>query len=215
MDGDRVMTSIGEASKTLTFRANLIITALINFGINFGFEWATLGQWGKIPQEDFPPLYVIKWNSTVNSCIALDLLLTAFFIASLTTLFGTNGIVQDIKKGKMSPLDTAVTEGGLWWLTPVRVMHIGFRSLLMGLWWTVVAGLPSLGIVALALAGGPMSGVDYCVFKGLWAMIVACPVFLFMFVGCADSRLHRGLAFARLAETTVDLPPMVGQVGHV
>lgn len=216
MDGDKVMHSLGEASTTLTFRVNLIITMVINFAVNFGFEWASLSQWGKIKAEDFSDLYMIKWNYTVNSCILMDMLLTAFLISSLTTLFGTNGIVQDIKKDKMLPLDTAVTDTWLWKLTPVRVMHLGVRSLLMGVWWTVIVGLPTLGILAAVLQGGGMDGVGYAWFKGVWATVVAAPVFVFMFVGCSDSRLHRGLAFQHMLDgAALDAPPMVGQVGRV
>lgn len=216
MDGSKVMGSLAEATTTLTFRVNFIISLLINFGINFGFEWASLSQWGKIAPEDFSSLYITKWNYTVNSCILMDLLLTMFIIASATTLFGTNGIVQDIKKGTMLPLDTAVTDTWLWKLTPVRVMHLGFRSLYMGLWWTILIGLPTLGVLSAILGGGPMDGVSYTWFKAVWAMCVAAPVFVFMFVGCADSRLHQGLAFSQLMDGgAAEAPPLVGQVGRV
>ena len=86
----------------------------------------------------------------------------------------------------------------------------------MAWWWTIVAGLPTLGIVAAALNGGAMGGAAYSAFKGVWATFVAIPVFIFTFVAAADARLHRGLAFARLTdESAVDAPPMVGRVARV
>lgn len=212
-----MMTSAWEALSTATFRVNVIASMIINFAVNFGFEWATLSQWGKIEVKDFPRLYMTKWNYTVNSCILMDMLLTAFFIGSLTTLFATNGVVQDIKKGKMTPIATSVTDTFLWKLTPVRVMHLGIRSMLMGIWWTVVAGLPTIAIVAAALSGTSMDGVSYAWLKGVWAVAVCVPVNIFMFLSCADERLHRGLAFARLVEgsAAADAPPMVGRVARV
>ncbi|KAA0154434.1 hypothetical protein FNF31_06315 [Cafeteria roenbergensis] len=218
MQEAKVMPTLWDATKTLTFRVNIVISMIVNFGVNFGFEWASLSQWGTIKPEDFSRLYVIKWNSTVNSCILMDMLLTCFLIGSLTVLFGANGIVQDIKKGTMPPLSSTVADSCFFRrLTPVRIMHVGLRALAIGIWWTVVVGLPTVGIIAAVLGGGSMDGVGYAWFKGVFATILCIPIFIFMFVGCTDERLHRGLAFARLVEgaTAADAPPMVGNVARV
>ncbi len=71
-----------DAMGSTTFKANLISTMLINFGINFGLEWATLSNWGRVHKQDFLPLYVSKWTHVQrggsNTCIALDVPLTSY-----------------------------------------------------------------------------------------------------------------------------------------
>ena len=207
-----------EAMRTITFRAQIIWTMLINFGINFGFEWAAVSKWGKYKHHsEFPEIYVWRWNPTLNSNMFLDLSLTAFLLASLCMLLATGGVQKDIKEGKCHPVSANMTVGGIWRFTPVRIRNIFLRSLAMGIWAWALFGLPTLGLLAVILRGGAMSGVGYSAFKGVWAFAVACPVFFVVFFSAADERNFPSLEFDRLMQERgrEEAPPVVAQVGKV
>ncbi len=82
-----------DAYCTLTFIGQGLLSIAINFGINFGIGWASFGNWGQ--QKDtsqWPEIYVWKWNSKLNSNIAMDFALTTFLTGFMLSLFTTGAI---------------------------------------------------------------------------------------------------------------------------
>ena len=65
-----------------------IIGVVICWGVNFGFEWATLTHWGQHPLED---IYFTKVNSE-TTFILIDFIITGFLVGFLTVLLSTSGI---------------------------------------------------------------------------------------------------------------------------
>lgn len=200
---------------TGTFIANIIISVLINFGINFGFGWATVSKWGRLQQGHFEGMPVWVMNPEINSCIILDMMLTCFFMGFFTVLLATDGIVRDIKDGKTRPVDTEVTKTWFWALTPVRVEGLCLRALLTALEMCVVVGLPTTLFVFAGVQGGEFPGVGYAVFKGFFAFFAAVPIFLVMFFSASDSRNFIRAAYSALDDKGAKEIPLVGGVSRV
>jgi hypothetical protein len=212
---DQLWTTHTEAINTPTFIANAIIGCLINFGINFGFGWAGASKWGKLQQGNFEDMYV--WIiSGSGSCIALDMALTCLFMGWFTILFGSNGIVQDIKDGKTRPVDTELTKHRFWQWTPVRVEGLCFRGLLLGLQVALVLGLPTVLIIFMAVGNGGFPGIGYASFKGVWAFFAAFPIFCVMFFSASDSRNYVRAQYEALnGDEGTNKVPLVGGVSRV
>lgn len=216
-------TSTKEVMKKSTYVGQLIISACINFGINFGIAWATFSNWGKRGHDynTWPSVYVWKWNYDVNSCIAFDLLLTAFFISFFCTLLGSGGAMKDVKDKKCDVIEPELLASRWWRLTPVRFRNLCLRSLAQGAFWIVLAWIPSMIILSIAVRGEAVPGLAYVSFKGVWAFVVAIPVYTIVYFAALDKRNFPELEFESLMRLTgakdgaADAPPLVGNVGRV
>lgn len=221
-------TSTMEAMRRSTYVPQTIMSMAINFGINFGFAWASYSSWGKLGHDysNWPTIAVFRMNPTTNSCLVLDMSLTSFLIAYFCTLLGSNGAAKDVKDKKCDVVDSAVLSRGWWRFTPVRIHNLCLRSLAMGLYFWLIAGLPTLLLMGAAIRGGEMSGLGYTVFKGIWAIIVAIPVYTIVYFAAIDKRNFPEIEFESLvrmaggkggdgADTPSDAPPLVGNIGHV
>lgn len=75
--------------KTKVFLAQLVFAIMINFGANFGFQWATLsdyGNWNTLQPMKF-------WTKNdAGASIVFDVYLTVFLLAFITILLATWGI---------------------------------------------------------------------------------------------------------------------------
>lgn len=212
--------------KTYYF-GQLAVNIVINGVINGVLAYGTYSNWGSRKEvETWPEVYVWKVNPETNSCAALDVALTCFFIGCMCTLFGTGGVIKDVKDKKVDVMDTAVTKTRWWRFTPVRIENLCMRSLAQGFFTLLWGGVPTLIILSLALQGGSMSGVGFTVFKALWAaFFIAVPVFTIAFFAGMDARHFPELEFESLmraggmgAAATSALtapPPLVANVGHV
>lgn len=215
--------------KTYYF-AQLGVNVVINGLINGVLAYGTYSNWGSRKEPaTWPGVWVWKMNSETNSCAALDIILTCFFIGCMCTLFGTGGVMKDVKDKKVDIMDTAVTKGGWWRFTPVRIENLCMRALAQGLYAIVWGGVPTLIIFSLALQGDSMSGLGFTVFKALWAaFFLAIPIFTVAFFAGMDARHFPELEFESLMRAgglgvtaTGSVmggpapPPLVAGVGHV
>ena len=157
----------------------------------------------------------------LNSCLALDMLLTTFLIGLLCSLAGTPGTQQEVKDKKCEALDPQVFEAeALWRYTPVVIRSIGLRSLALGLFTTAVVGVPSFLLVLCGVgAQGAMPGQAYVIFKGVWAMFVSAFVYTFVFPPAIDKRNFPDLEFQEFHSAIngeeEEAPPMVGQPSFI
>lgn len=170
-----------------------------------------------------------EWNYEVNSCLAMDMALTAFFIPFFSTLLGTGGMQKEVHKKKSDVIDSSVTAGGWWRFTPVRIRSLFWRSIFMGIYFEVLAGLPSILLVWAGVQSGTWDCYGYTIFKGFWAIMVAMPVCALVFFAALDTRNFPELEFASLMNAGggrradgeegdgVDAEPipLVGNVSHV
>jgi len=201
------------AYRSPTFAVQLAITMLINFGVNFGLEWAFMSQWGKQPNTAlWPRIPALRFEAPLNSCLALDLLLTPFMIGWLCTLFATDGTQKEVREKKCDVLDPAAIEGGWWALTPVPIKGLQPRALATGLWAAALFGVPTFLIAWAAVGAGAMDGYAYTCFKGCWAPVVSAAVYALVFPAAISKSCFPELEFQALMETmalNADAPPLV------
>jgi hypothetical protein len=212
-----------EAVRKSTYIGQTVISMCINFGINFGIAWATYSNWGKRKHDynTWPSVGVWTWNYDVNSCIALDLFLTAFLMSFFCTLLATGGAQKDVKDKKCDVVEPALLQSGWWRWTPVRFRGLCFRSLMQGLFWVLVGWLPSIIVLSIAIRGETIPGLAWVIIKGLWAFFFALPIYSIVYFAALDKRNFPELEFEALMRLTgppgiaADAPPLVGQVGRV
>jgi hypothetical protein len=205
-----------------TYIPQTILSCCINFGINFGLAWASYSNWGKRGHDydTWPSISVWKWNYDVNSCMALDLFMTAFLMGFFCTLLATGGAQKDVKDKKCEAIEPGVLERGLWRWTPVRFRNICIRSLAQGLFWVILAYVPTIIILSIAVRGGAIGGLGFVCFKGIWAFFLAAPMYTVVYFAALDRRNFPEMEFDSLMRLTgnkdaADMPPLVGQVGRV
>lgn len=185
--------------KSTVFRVQLVIAIIINFGVNFGFEWATLNNYGA--SSTLEPMYFWKMNK-VNTSIVADVLLTTFLVGFLSVTLATWGIkvcglcflgyvpsscessvfAQDEvrKKFNTHPIHKSVLERGIWWYYwPVRVQGVCKRGFAIGFYFDVLLGLPYLCLLAAVLGwdSTPIAGEAYCALKASY--VAVCTIFIF------------------------------------
>lgn len=221
--------SFREVVRRSTFIPQLILTFCINFGINFGLAWSSYSNWGAKGHsyETWPSIGVWKWNPEVNSCIAMDLALTCLFMGTLCTLFGTGGVVKDVKDKKVDVLDPSVVSKGIWRFTPVRIHNLCLRSLAQGFYSLLWAGVPTLIVLSIAFRGDDtIPGLAWTCFKGIWAGCVVLPMFCVVYAAGLDPRNFPEMEFEALmheggntptnmGKILPEAPPLVANVGHV
>jgi hypothetical protein len=218
--------NVREVLKKSTFFAQLALTIAINFGINFGLAWATYSNWGAKGHNynDWPAVGVWKLNPEVNSCIAMDMMITSVFIAFFCTLLGTNGAIKDVKDKKCDVMASSVTATGWWRYTPVGYHNLCARSAASACYFTLLMGIPSLLVVWMAVQGGEMSGIAYTTFKGIWVCFYAIPVYIIVYFAAIDVRNFPEIEFEGLmragglspgGQEKDAPPPLVANIGHV
>jgi hypothetical protein len=223
--------SAREVVRKSTFIPQAIMTMCINFGINFGVAWATYSNWGKNGHDyaSWPTVAMWRLNPVTNSCLALDMTLTAFLIAYFCTLLGSNGAQKDVKDKKCDVIDSSVTAKGWWRYTPVGIHNLCLRSAAMGLYFWTLAGVPTLLLLWAGVRGGEMSGIAYVSFKGVWATFTAFFVYVLVYFAAIDKRNFPEIEFESLVRMAggeagaggaggkgdADAPPLVGNIGHV
>ena len=210
------------AWRTPTFASQLVITMLINFGINFGWQYATFSKWGaRDNTEAWPALQVWVLDPDANSCLGQDLLLTSFLLAFMCTLFATGGTQKEVREKKCDVLDPQATAGGAWRYTPVRFRGLCARSCAMGGFVLLTAGAPTMLAVWAALGNeGAWEGYSYTVFKGVWCMLMSAFVYALLFPAAIDKRNFPELEFEELMELQSaawkdEAPPQVANVALV
>jgi len=201
-----------DAYKSTTFAVQLTITVLINFGINFGLEWAFMSQWGKVRDTAaWPRIPALRFEAPLNSCLALDLLLTPFMIGWLCTLAATDGTQKEVREKKCQVLDTAAIRGGWWRFTPVPIDGLGTRAFMTGLFAAAVLGLPTFLISWAVVGRGAANGLAYTWFKGFWAAAVSACVYALVFPAAIAKHNFPELEFQALMALSAngDAPPLI------
>lgn len=196
-----VFNTVEEAYHSQTFAIQLTMTMMMNFGINFGLEWAAMSQWGKVQDRGaWPRISAFGMEPPLKSCLFLDLLLSTFFIGWLCTLFATDGTQKEVREKKCDMLvHSAITEG--WWKwTPVPIENVSLRALATGLYVTALVGLPTflLAWIGIACGNNSMNGFAYVWFKGIWATCVSGLVYSFVFPAAISKRNFPELEFEAL-----------------
>jgi hypothetical protein len=203
-----------EAYRSPTFAVQLTMTMVINFGINFGYEWAAMGQWGKVTDRSaWPRISAFRMEAPLNSCLALDLLLTTFFIGALCTAAATDGTQKEVREKKCDVLEPSAISGGWWRYTPVGIRDLRLRSVATGIYITVLVGVPTFLIAWAAVGSGSMNGYAYVWFKGVWATLVSGVVYCFVFPAAISKNNFPELEFEALmalaSGVNGDAPPLI------
>lgn len=186
----------------------------INFGINFGWEWASLSDWGnRQDKAAWPPIPAWGFNNPASSCLALDMPLTTFLIGFMCSLLGTGGTQKEVRERKCKMLSSDVCERGWWRYTPVKVQSLCSRSLCVGAFVTALVGVPSFLLTWAVIGSGAFAGFSYTVFKGLWATFVSAVVYALVYPAAIDKRYFADLMFEDLHKkaTRLSAPPLVAQ----
>jgi hypothetical protein len=193
--------SVRAALGTPTFAVQVFITTAINVLINVGLPYATYSNWGaRTHAEQFPSVGVWAWNYEIGSCIALDVLLTHFLLATLCTWTTSGAAQKDVREGKCAPLEPATLARRPWVLTPVNVRSLFWRGLAMGTYFTLLAGVPVFLLVWVAVRGGTWPGYSYVLVKGLYAGLLLAPaVYVLVFLSAIDRRNFPELAYGSAA----------------
>ena len=90
-----------EALTSKAFFGQASISFVINGAINGVISWITYSNWGQRAETlQYPSLPVWTWNYELNSCGALDVLLTTFFISYFSVLLATAGVRKDVREKK-------------------------------------------------------------------------------------------------------------------
>jgi hypothetical protein len=199
---------------SLPLSCHSCITMAINFGINFGWEWASLSGWGnKQDKAAWPGIPVWGLNNAAGSCLALDMPLTTFLIGFMCSLLGTGGTQKEVRERKCKMLASHVCEGGWWRYTPVKVRNLCNRSLCVGLFVTALIGAPSFLLAWAVVGGGLFAGYEYTIFKALWATFVSAVVYTLVYPAAIDRFYFSDLLFEDLHKkaTRLNVPPLVAQ----
>lgn len=178
-----------------SYRILVVFNILINWGINYAFEWGTLTRWGTLADGDghktaVPRVYVWKFVKVENvtadcgpnvfdSCaaISMDLVLTSFIIAWASFLLGSAGSAKEVTKGACPATDEAVLRRGVLKFFPLRSKSVCTRAILAAFEFGLLFGLTTVVVLGLLLHGSGMSGRGYIWFKSLFAGFQAFFVF--------------------------------------
>lgn len=192
-------TTVSAAYRSPTFAGQLIVTMLINFGVNFGIEWATMSEWGKKRDPAaWPGIAAVRMDTAVNSCLILDMLLTTFSCGFLCTLLATGGTEKEVREKKCLMLEPTAIAGGWWRWTPTPIENLCFRSLVMGVYVTGIIGIPSFLFAWAGIGNGYMNGYSYVVFKGIWGTFVSAVVYTLAFPAAINKNSFPDLEFEEL-----------------
>lgn len=194
-----VYETAGAAYRSQTFAVQLVMTMIINFGINFGLEWATMSKWGGNPdRSSWPALAMWRMNPVINSCLGMDMLITTFAQGFFCMLLATGGTQKEVRDKKCDVLSPHAIQGGWWRFTPVPIRNLCLRSFAAGLELTLVAGIPTMFLVWAGVGNGTMPGLSYTIFKGVWATATSALVYAWVFPAAIDKRNFPELEFEEL-----------------
>jgi hypothetical protein len=158
-------------------------------------------------------------GTPLNSCLALDMMLTPLMIGLLCSLAATPGTQKEVKDRKCETLDPALFEvEAVWRYTPVFIRGLGLRSLALGVYTAVLLGLPSFLLVWAVVGSGTMDGHAYTYFKAPWAMLVSAFVYTLVFPTAIDKRNFPEIEFMDFASAhtdTEEAPPLVGNPSFI
>jgi len=143
---------------------------VINFFINFVWGWVAFSSGAPSPAS-WPGIHV--WALSNNTCVALDLFLSALLVGGLGMLAGTGGIQREVAAGRCGVLDPALLEHPSLRRTPLPVRGLLRRSLATGLFLVGALATPMLLLVWIAVGNGAMAGLSWVVLKAFWAAVAA------------------------------------------
>ena len=172
-----------------------------------------MSQWGKVKNTAaWPTIPALRFEAPLNSCLALDLFLTAFMIGWLCTLAATDGTQKEVREKKCDVLDPAALERGWLRLTPAPMRSLPARALATGLFAAVIAAAPTFLIMWAAVGRGGMNGFAYTWFKGFWAAGVSAGVYALVFPAAIAKHNFPELEFQALmalSANSADAPPLI------
>lgn len=179
-----------EGFQNPTFGGQIIVSMIINFGLNLGFAWGASNNWG-----DYHNNYD-QWNhfhmtqsEGSAAAIPLDLAMSTFFMSFFSVVFGTRGVQQEVRKNKCDVLDPRVLQRGFWRWTPVRIPGLCFRAFVTALYFLLCAYGPSILIFWAALGNtGSVYGLTYTIVKALWCSIVSTFITTIVYFSALDAR---------------------------
>ena len=142
----------------------------------------------------------MRFNTSVKNCLALDMLLTTFAMGFFCTLLATGGTQKEVRDKKCQMLLHHEFNRGWWLYTPVPIRDLCLRSFAMGIFFTLVVGVPTFLIVWAAIGNGLFNGYSYTVFKGVWCMLISAPLYALIFPAAIDKRCFPELEFEELLQ---------------
>lgn len=195
--------SVKAALSTPTFIVQSLITVIVNLTVNLGLPYGTYSNWGaRRNPEQFPALSMWAWNYEVGSCLALDIFLTHFLLATFSTWASTGGAQKDVRERKCKALEPAALAQRPWVFTPVNVRSLFWRGLAMGCYVTILLGGPVLLLTWAAVGNGTWSGYSYVITKGIYAGIfLAFGVYVLVYLAAIDRRNFVEFDYASLASS--------------
>jgi len=192
LSGSPLQQSPTEALRSKYFFVNLVISIVINWGLNTGIAYGVLNS------ND----YVGLWSSPSSpnaapTAMALDLAITGFLIVLLSSLVVTSVVKNAVGKAEVIPIpDEALSRGWLRF-TPCRVENSWARGTLLALLYMVLFLVPTLVVLSLLCSSGSLSlplnssqcGMavsPYYWFKGLWAGAQAAVAYPLILLGAVN-----------------------------
>jgi len=182
--------SPGDALVTFYARVNLVVTAIVNWGLNVGFGFGLLhsydriGLWSKTntPNADSTPI----WE---------DLLFTALILIFLSSMLLAPGVRKEISKGIIIPVANSDLKRGIWRLFPLTISSAWLRASIFAGQFAILVWGPTVGVFyALCQTGhmGDDCSMDvktFCWFKGAWAGVLAACAYPFLLLASLN-RAH-------------------------
>lgn len=195
------LRSVSSALSTPTFAVQVLITVLVNLLVNLGLPYGTYSNWGgRTRPGQFPAVGFWSWNYEVGSCIALDLALTHFLLLCVGTWASTGGAQKDVRERKCAALEPAALARRPWSLTPVNVRSLLWRGVAMGVYGSILPGVPVALLVWAAVGNGTWGGYSYVLAKGIYAGLLLAPAaYVIIFLSAIDRRNFPELAAADAA----------------
>ena len=151
-------------------------------------KWPTINAWGPFDSG----------QHGVNSCLALDMLLSTFLIGYMCMLLATDGTKKEVRKKKCATLAPELIQGGWWRYTPVPIKNLCLRSCATGAYVTLLIGIPSFLIVWASIGSGNMPGLPYTIFKSIWCTAVSGVVYAIVFPAAINKANFPELEFEEL-----------------
>jgi len=182
----------GRAIKSGYGIANIIISALINFGINTGLGYAILHNNDQVGLWHEPDVGEHPYKSAAWS----DLILTTICIAYFTCLLSTKGIRDAMKKGLTVPVENEALRRGCFRFSPIRMLGTCTRSILLSAWACVVICIPFIILLEIVCVSGGMTGGQeecamqvhtYIYLKATYSMVCAAIVYPFVLLATLNT----------------------------
>lgn len=208
------LKTVRAALSTPTFMVQMFLTVAVNLTVNLGIPWGTFSNWGaRTEPVQFPAVAMWAWNYEVSSCIGMDLLLTHFLLGCLCTWTSTGAAQKDVRDRKCPMLEPSALSGRPWCYTPAIVRSVFLRGIAMGVYVSVLMGVPVLLVTWMAVGSGTWPGYSYVITKGIYAgVFIAVPVYVVVFLAAIDRRSFPEAEYLSLApggDAARGTPPVV------